>query len=457
MSKVSVKPLSGMREFLPQEVMRRQHIFNTLRDVFERFGYAPIETPGMERLEVLTGKYGDEGDMLIFKVLNSGNYLKKVKDEADFEDHTKLLPQISERALRYDLTVPFARFVVNNRNALDLPFKRYQIQPVWRADRPQKGRYREFWQCDVDVVGTDSLLAESEYVQMYDQALGRLGLRDFEIRVNHRGLLLALAQKLGAEDKYTDMCVAIDKLDKIGREKVEEELKERGIAADKISELAPLFELQGDAEAQVAALNGWLGDTEAGPGAISDLQTLLNYLAPTPLQNGKLIIDPTLARGLNYYTGCIFEVKASNPEFGSIGGGGRYDDLTGMFGWDGLSGVGISFGADRIYDLMEAEGLFEDVPSTKTRVLMINFGGKAEAKSVEVAARLRLVGIPTEVYPDNDKKIGKQFGYADSKGIPYVLIIGEKEVEAAEYQLKDMAAGQQEALSLDDIVERVRG
>jgi histidyl-tRNA synthetase len=456
MDKSLLKPVSGTRDFGPLQVRRRQYIFRTIREVFELYGFGPIETPAMERLEVLTGKYGDEGDQLVFKVLNSGDYLSEVPTGTPTEA-AKLLPHIAEKALRYDLTVPFARFVVGNRNEVALPFKRYQIQPVWRADRPQKGRYREFWQCDVDVVGTDSLLCEAELAQIYDLALSRLGLRDFTLKLNHRKLLQAVAEAVGAPEKLTDICTAIDKLDKIGREKVEAELRNRGLTEPQIRTLSKLFEVGGSTIAdKLAQLKPWLQNSPSWPKAEADLLLLVSLLQAAPLQHAKLELDVTLARGLNYYTGCIFEVKANGVEMGSIGGGGRYDDLAGIFGWEGLTGVGVSFGADRIYDVLETLGLFDHLPETGTQLLLANFGGAALLHSTLVAQQLRAEGVSCEVYPD-EKKITKQFEYADKRNIPFVLVIGPDDITGGLYPLKNLTTGEQTKLNLHFVVKAVLG
>lgn len=454
MAKNKISVPSGTRDFSPQQVKRRRFIFDTLQQYFEQYGFQPIETPAFERLNVLTGKYGEEGDQLIFKILNSGDFWSKVPQDTPRES-TALLPHLSERALRYDLTVPFARYVVNHRNELQLPFKRYQIQPVWRADRPQKGRYREFWQCDVDVVGSDSLLFEAEFVQLYDRALTALGLQEFTIKLNHRQLLAAIAEKIEAPEAFQDICVAIDKLDKIGPEKVNRELRQHGLEDAQIVALAPVYELGGAFHHALGRLEEWLGDTIAGKKAITDLQQLAAYLQHLPLQTASLQLDPALARGLNYYTGCIFEVKAGGVEIGSIGGGGRYDNLAGIFGWEGLTGVGISFGADRIYDVLEALGKFDEQSAPVAQVLFVNFGGTGEEKALQIANELRKAGIACEVYPDPGKKLGKQFAYADKKGVPYVIVIGEEEAETGQLQLKHLASGQQETCSVEEVVERL--
>jgi histidyl-tRNA synthetase len=443
MDKISLKPVSGTRDFGPREVRRRRHIFDTLRGVFELFGFAPIETPAMERLDVLTGKYGDEGDQLIFKVLNSGPFWEGVKPGTELSSRA-LLPQLAEKALRYDLTVPFARYVVAHRNDITLPFKRYQMQPVWRADRPQRGRYREFWQCDVDVVGSPSLLFEAEFVQIYDLGLSRLGLTDFTIKINHRKLLQAVAEAAGAPERFSDICVAIDKLDKIGRLKVEAELAERGLAPQQVAALAPVFELGAKPlHLQLPLIHKAYAHTPSGAQALADLSQLAQSLAGVPL-TAKLELDATLARGLNYYTGLIFEVKANGVEMGSIGGGGRYDDLTGIFGWEGLTGVGVSFGADRIYDVLEALNLFpaEVEAGAAPSLLVANFGGEAFAHALGLLRQLRLAGIRAEAYPE-PAKLAKQFGYADKRGIPYVLVVGDSEMAAGQYALKHLATGQQ--------------
>lgn len=435
----------GTRDFSPLETARRKYIFETIRDSFERFGYQALETPAMENLSTLTGKYGDEGDRLIFKILNSGDYLKDVREnQIDLNQLGTILPMISEKALRYDLTVPFARFVAMNKDKLAFPFKRYQMQPVWRADRPQKGRYREFWQCDADVVGSPSLLNEAELIQIYDQVFTSLGLPVF-IQINNRKVLAGIAEAIGLPEALIDITVAIDKLDKIGLEKVIQELLEKGLPESAVKKLAPILELKGDTSAKLDFLNDFLKDSELGKSGIAELNQVLNYFEGADalqLKSARINLDLTLARGLNYYTGTILEVKAASIEFGSIGGGGRYDDLTGIFGLPGVPGVGISFGADRIYDVLLQLELFPDSAITGTELLIANFSSEDERASLVILDELRNAGIRTELYPES-VKLRKQFEYAEKKGIPYLLIFGEGEREKSIVQIKELKTGKQ--------------
>ncbi len=446
----------GTRDFLPHEVLRRRHIFDTIRQVFELYGYQPIETPAMENLSTLSGKYGEEGERLMFRILNSGDYLTDVPTELlSKESALKLLPLITAKALRYDLTVPFARFVVMHQNELAFPFRRYQMQPVWRADRPQRGRYREFWQCDADVVGSDSLINEAEFVWIYDAALSRLGLKDFTIYINNRKVLTGMAELAGAPDKLVDICTAIDKLDKIGADGVTAELRERGLDAAAINKLTPLFTLQGDNAAKLQTLHSMLTASATGMQGLAEIEKVMALVNSQSLQHGKLIFDPTLARGLNYYTGAILEVKSNEVQMGSIGGGGRYDNLTDLFGGKGLTGVGISFGADRIYDVMEELKLFTTLPESATRVLLINFGGQLETEAMRLVQQLRGSGIAAELYPEA-AKIAKQFSYADKKGIPFTLIFGEKEQAEARYVVKNMTSGDQTPLTWAEVLQHIK-
>jgi histidyl-tRNA synthetase len=418
----------------------------------------------MEQLSVLTGKYGDEGDQLIFKILNSGDYLSKTTP-ADIEQGSKhLIRKISEKALRYDLTVPFARFVVMNRNEITFPFKRYQIQPVWRADRPQKGRYREFYQCDADVVGTNSLLCEAEIVQMIDEVLTTLGLTDFTIKINHRGVLAGIAEAIGEKGREGDICVAIDKLDKIGAEGVRKELLERGISEDAVGKLEPLYSLEGNNQDLLQQLQTILGNTEEGQRGLKDLNEVWTYLdnlgsnaltTENPSSNPRLQLDVTLARGLSYYTGCIFEVKVNNVSMGSISGGGRYDNLTGMFGLPGVSGVGFSFGVDRIYDVLEELDLFPANAQMSTKVLIVQFDKESELYAVPLLQKLRDAGISSELYPEA-AKLKKQLGYADQKNIPFVLLVGSEEMASGKLKLRDMQTGEQDELYIDDIIAQLK-
>ena len=440
----------GTRDFSPAEVARRDYILSVIREQFERFGFQPIETPSFENYETLMGKYGEEGDRLIFKILNSGDYLSKV-DEQDYlaRDAQRLTPQICEKALRYDLTVPFARYVVMHRNELEFPFKRYQIQPVWRADRPQRGRFREFWQCDADVVGASGIVQELELIQLYDRVFAQLGLQGVAIKLNHRKILSGIAEVIGAADKLTDFTVALDKLDKIGRDKVEAEMLERGISPEAVQRAAPLFELGGDATAQLRSLGELLAPSKAGLQGLAELKELLEETAKLGLEASRCELQITLARGLNYYTGAILEVAAPDSvEMGSIGGGGRYDDLTGIFGMPDVSGVGISFGLDRIYLVLDELGLFPATLDQSLEVFCVNFGKQESLAALRLVLRLRSRGIRADLYP-NDTKVGKQFKYADKRGVPFVILIGEEELKAGTFTVRDMKGGEQKSYALD--------
>jgi histidyl-tRNA synthetase len=450
----------GTRDFSPEEMVKRNFIFDTIKGVFRKFGYQEIQTPSMENLETLTGKYGDEGDKLIFKILNSGDFLAKVSpEELQTTDVKKLTTKVSEKALRYDLTVPFARYVVAHQNDISLPFKRFQIQPVWRADRPQKGRYREFYQCDADVVGSESLLNEAEFVLIYQEALSKLGLRDFSILINNRKILSGIAEIIGKPELIIDMTVAIDKLDKIGFDGVCKELLERGFTQNDIEKLQPIIELKGSNSEKILALKKVLAHSEIGQKGVEELESIFSYIhqlqAPnttSPAPNVEL--DITLARGLNYYTGAIFEVKSNEVAMGSIGGGGRYDDLTSMFGLKNLSGVGISFGADRIYDVLEELGAFPKNTNETTKVLISNFDETAEKFALPLLSQLRAAGIATELYPEA-AKLKKQLGYADAKRIPYVLLIGDEEMASGLLSLKNMESGEQSTLTIQAILAQL--
>ncbi|WP_428329722.1 histidine--tRNA ligase [Mucilaginibacter sp.] len=454
----SIKPSvpKGTRDFSPTEMVKRNFIFDTIKSVFRKYGYQQIETPSMENLTTLTGKYGDEGDKLIFKVLNSGDFwdaaqAKKLKDET-FEYNTKrLTPIISEKALRYDLTVPFARYVVMHQNEITFPFKRFQVQPVWRADRPQKGRYREFYQCDADVVGSDSLLNEAEFVLIYDEALTKLGLKDFTIKINNRKILSGIAEIIDKSDNIIDLTVAIDKLDKIGLDGVIKELMERGFTAADIEKIKPVILLQGSNTEKLASLRNALESSAIGLKGCEEIETVLNYIENCPLQTGILELDITLARGLNYYTGAIFEVKTNEVAMGSIGGGGRYDDLTGMFGLKGLTGVGISFGADRIYDVMDELNLFPAAANQSTQLLICCFDKDGETFSLPVLQNLRKQNINVELYPAG-AKLKKQLDYANNKNIPFTIIIGSDEIESGLLTLKNMQTGVQEKCTASEII-----
>jgi len=456
---VSTKPSipKGTRDFSPSEVVKRNYIIDVIQRDFERFGFQPIETPSFENSETLMGKYGEEGDRLIFKILNSGDYLRKADPDAlKAQDSAALTGQISEKALRYDLTVPFARYVVQHQNEITFPFKRYQIQPVWRADRPQKGRFREFYQCDADVVGSRSLWQEVEFVQLYDSVFTHLNLRNTVIKMNNRKLLSGIAEVIGAEDKLIDFTVALDKLDKIGEEKVKTEMREKGISEAAIAKLEPLFHITGTVSEKIKTLRELLATSETGLQGIDEMEFIVETIAELELKSATLEIDVTLARGLNYYTGAIFEVSAPEEvKMGSIGGGGRYDDLTGIFGLKDISGVGISFGLDRIYLVMEELGLFPKTVLEGTRALFVNFG-EAEARyAMRAVSALRDEGISVDLYPD-PAKMGKQMSYADKRDIPYVVLTGVSEMESGTYTLKNMKSGEQQQVDIDQLVRSLK-
>ncbi len=440
----------GTRDFLPEQMCRRNYIFDTVREVFHQFGFVEIQTPSMENLSTLMGKYGEEGDRLLFKILNSGNFLEK----ADLEEPNlnRLAASLCEKGLRYDLTVPFARFVVQHRQDLTMPFKRFQIQPVWRADRPQKGRYREFYQCDADIIGSNSLLNEADLLQMADEVFHRLKIR-VQIKVNNRKLLAGIAEYMGCPDRLTEVTVAIDKLDKIGMENVCKEMEERGIAREAIQKALPLFAQQGDVWSQLSEMERLLSGSEVAKKGIVEMRELFGYLEMLSLHN-ETVMDLTLARGLNYYTGTIMEIKAKDVAMGSISGGGRYDDLTGIFGLKNMSGVGISFGADRIYDVLSESGLFPESDNSSTQVLLVNFGEKELVCTLPLAQRLRQSGFRVEIYPD-EVKIGRQFAYADARHIPYVVIVGESEMAEGRFQLKNMSDGSQTCLTEEEIITKL--
>jgi histidyl-tRNA synthetase len=440
----------GTRDFTPAEMARRNYIFDTIREVFGLFGFRPIETPAMENLSTLMGKYGEEGDKLLFKILNSGNFLNGAdKSLVENDEYVKLASQLCEKGLRYDLTVPFARFVVMHRNELQFPFKRYQIQPVWRADRPQKGRYREFYQCDADVIGSDSLLNEVELLQLIDEVFKRLQV-NITIKLNNRKVLAGIAEYIGAPDKMIDITVAIDKIDKIGIDKVNEELAERGLSSESIAALRPILEIDGTLAERLGKLETLLAEIPLGKLGVEELRTVIEGTEALGLR-AELDLDVSLARGLNYYTGTIIEVKARDVEIGSITGGGRYDNLTGVFGLEGVSGVGISFGADRIYDVLNALNLYPEATLQSTRVMFVNFGVKEAAASLAMIKQLRASGISAELYPESSK-MKKQMGYADSLGVKYVAIIGESELAEGKVVLKDMTAGTQESLTPEQLI-----
>ena len=446
----------GTRDFSPAEVVKRSYIMNTIKRCFASYGFQPIETPSFENSDTLMGKYGEEGDRLIFKILNSGEYLQKVDDAVLAEKNSaKLTPRISEKALRYDLTVPFARYVVHHRNEITFPFKRYQMQPVWRADRPQKGRFREFYQCDADVVGSKSLWQEVEFVQLYDAVFSKLNLKGVTIKMNNRKVLSGIAEVIGEEDKLIDFTVALDKLDKIGEEGVKTEMRVKGISEKAIKTVQPLFSASGSASEKLELLSNLLATSEVGMKGIAEMKFIVNAISELKLKSAELEIDVTLARGLNYYTGAIFEVAApEGVQMGSIGGGGRYDDLTGIFGMPDVSGVGISFGLDRIYLVLEGLDLFPETVSENTKVLFINFGETEALYAMKAISALRSQGIVAELYPDA-AKMGKQMGYADKRNIPFALLAGSSEMEANTFTLKNMQSGEQEEVSLESLFSRL--
>ena len=444
----------GTRDFTPQEMARRNYIFDTIRSVFKLFGFQPIETPAMETLSTLMGKYGEEGDKLLFKILNSGNFFNGVDREAALEDDpARVAAKICEKGLRYDLTVPFARFVVMHRNELQMPFKRYQIQPVWRADRPQKGRYREFYQCDADVVGSDSLLNEIELIQLIDEVFARLKV-NIAIKLNNRKVLAGIAEIIGAPDKLIDITVAIDKLDKIGLDAVRDELLSRGLSAESIERLIPIISIDGTIEERLERLGAELSASEVGTLGVNELREVVRGTQHLGLR-ALLDLDVSLARGLNYYTGTIIEVKARDVAIGSITGGGRYDNLTGVFGMPGVSGVGISFGADRIYDVLNTLNLYPENLTASTKVMFVNFGEAESAAALKIMKQMREAGISCEIYPEASK-MKKQMGRADALNIPYVAIIGETELADSTVTLKDMATGTQQSLSIPEAIAHLR-
>ena len=443
----------GTRDFGPVEMAKRNYIFNTIREVYARYGFQQIETPAMETLQTLMGKYGEEGDKLLFKILNSGDYLKKINDEELLaRQPIHLATLLAEKGLRYDLTVPFARYVVQHREELQLPFKRYQIQPVWRADRPQKGRYREFYQCDADVVGSDSLLNEVELIQIIDTVFTKFGIR-VQIKINNRKILTGIAELINEAERITDITVAIDKIEKIGVEKVIEELQSSGISDTAINKLRPILMLVGSNEEKLETMEGLLQVSEIGKKGLDETRFILDTLKAVGLKN-EVQLDLSLARGLNYYTGAIFEVKALDTPMGSITGGGRYDNLTGIFGMPGLSGVGISFGADRIYDVLNTLDLYPKEAITTTQLLFINFGEAETTYSLPCVAKAREAGIRTEIYPDS-AKMKKQMSYANAKEIPFVVLAGEEEMAANKFTLKNMKTGEQVTLTSEALIQTV--
>ncbi len=445
----------GTRDFTPVEMARRNYIFDTIRSVFMLYGYQPIETPAMENLTTLMGKYGEEGDKLLFKVLNSGDFLAGTDEKSLIaRDSNKLLKHVSEKGLRYDLTVPFARFVVQHRNEIVFPFKRYQIQPVWRADRPQKGRYREFYQCDVDVVGSNSLIYEAEMARIAEDIFQRLGISVI-IKLNNRKILAGIAEVIGEAGRITDITVAIDKLEKIGLAAVNDELSQKGLSDEAVTNMQPILKLQGNNQQKLEKLSVILEHSETGLRGIEEMRTVFSYLEALKL-SAEVQLDLTLARGLNYYTGAIIEIKARDVQMGSISGGGRYDDLTGIFGMPDVSGVGISFGADRIYDVMNELSLFPESTAHSTKVMIANFGGEAELAGLSFLHRLQKAQISSEMFPE-PAKMKKQFAYADQKKIPFIVIIGSEELSSGLYQIKNMVTGDQQKYSPAEIVAKLLG
>lgn len=447
----------GTRDFSPTEVANRTYIMNTIKSAFETFGFQPIETPSFENSSTLMGKYGEEGDRLIFKILNSGDFLSKADENyLSDKDSLKVTSQISEKALRYDLTVPFARYVVQHQNEITFPFKRYQVQPVWRADRPQKGRFREFYQCDADVVGSKSLWQEVEFIKLYDTVFSKLGLLQTTIKINNRKILSGIAEVIGAQEKLIDFTVALDKLDKIGKEKVEAEMLAKGISENAIEKVQPLFNFTGSNLDKLASLEQMLQTSKEGTKGLEELRFVINSIEELGLQSANLQVDVTLARGLNYYTGAIFEVEApKGVKMGSIGGGGRYDDLTGIFGLKDVSGVGVSFGLDRIYLVLEELGLFKTVDLPKPKVLFVNFGENETLYAMKAIAKLRAENIKSELFPDN-AKMKKQMNYANKREIPFVVIVGSREIENQEFTLKNMISGEQNNYNLEELIKELK-
>jgi histidyl-tRNA synthetase len=445
----------GTRDFGPLQMARRNFILDTIKDTFKLFGFQQLETPAVENLSTLTGKYGDEGDQLLFKILNSGDFLKNVAGEDLEGGVTAVLPKVSEKGLRYDLTVPFARYVVMNRNEINFPFKRFQIQPVWRADRPQKGRYREFYQCDADVVGTDSLICELEIILMIKRVFAKLGLKDYSIKINNRKILTGLSEVIGEKGREGELCVAIDKLDKIGWEKVQEELLQRNFIQEAVEKLSPIINLKEGNQQKLNFLKNYLSDSSTGLQGIRELEEVLNKLNDYGEDHAHVDFDVVLARGLSYYTGAIFEVKVNNVAIGSVSGGGRYDNLTGVFGLEGVSGVGFSFGVDRLYDVMDELQIFPEENLDNTHVLLTHFDEKGFAYGLKILSQLRNAGISAELYPDQ-AKIKKQFTYADKKQISYVVILGDDEMASGKVGLKELSSGKQETLNMDDLIKKLK-
>lgn len=442
----------GTRDFGPLQMARRNFILDTIKDTFRLFGFQQIETPAMENLSTLTGKYGDEGDQLLFKILNSGDFIKDVKEEDLQGGSSKVLPKVAEKGLRYDLTVPFARYVVMNRNDISFPFKRFQIQPVWRADRPQRGRYREFYQCDADVVGTDSLVCELEILLMIKRVFAKLGILDYDIKINNRKILTGISEVIGEKGREGELCVTIDKLDKIGWEKVQEELAQRNFSTDSISKLEPIISLQQNNAEKLNFLKGFLKESKSGLKGIAELEEVLDLLKKYGESEAHVYFDVVLARGLTYYTGSIFEVKVNNVTIGSVSGGGRYDNLTGVFGLDGVSGVGFSFGVDRLYDVMDELGIFPQSNLDNTKVLITHFDNNGFEYGLQILYKLRSAGISSELFPETGK-IKKQLAYGDKKQIPFVIILGDNEIQVGEVSLKNLNSGTQESVSIEKAIK----
>jgi histidyl-tRNA synthetase len=442
----------GTRDFGPLQMARRNFILDTIKDTFRLFGFQQIETPAMENLSTLTGKYGEEGDQLLFKILNSGDFIKDIKEEDLQSGSSQVLPKVSEKGLRYDLTVPFARYVVMNRNDISFPFKRFQIQPVWRADRPQRGRYREFYQCDADVVGTDSLVCELEILLMIKRVFGNLGIKDFDIKINNRKILTGISEVIGERGREGELCVAIDKLDKIGWEKVQEELTQRNFSQNSISKLEPVINLRQNNADKLNFLKTFLNESETGLKGIAELEEVLDLLHKYGETESNVDFDVVLARGLTYYTGAIFEVKVNNVTIGSVSGGGRYDNLTGVFGLEGVSGVGFSFGVDRLYDVMDELEIFPENNLDKTKVLITHFDEKGFDYGLQILQKLRSAGISSELFPETGK-IKKQLTYADKKQIPFVIVLGDNEIQQSNISLKNLSSGLQETVSLEKAIE----
>ena len=440
----------GTRDFSPEIMLKRNYIMQVIKNAFQTFGYLPIETPSIENSSTLMGKYGEEGDRLIFKILNSGDYLKKVDLNSEL-DSKKMMPKISDKALRYDLTVPFARYVVQNRNDITFPFRRYQIQNVWRADRPQKGRYREFYQCDADIIGTESLISELELIQLYDDVFDALKLDNFSIKINNRKVLSGIAEVMGESDRLTDLTIALDKLDKIGVEKVKQELSDKGLSEDSINKLDLLFTLKGTSDEKLSTLRQFLADSEIGLKGVEELTFIIDSFKSIKLKSAKLEIDVTLARGLDYYTGAIIEVVANDVNIGSVGGGGRYDNLTGVFGLDNMPGVGISFGFDRICLVMDTLNLYPEIQKSNTRVLFANFGSTEALYAYNLLNVLREKGVKSEIYPSNDK-LKKQMQYADRKGVEFVILIGDNEIKENMLTIKNMFDGSQKNMAFENFI-----